>query len=83
MQAFHVLLFFIAVAPAAVNRGELGGMGKILSALQIAVTSAALREGGVGRGPQSRFVERRWDSRLALAGATAGIVAIQARLASR
>jgi hypothetical protein len=40
-------------------------------------------QGGVGRGPQSSLVERGWNIGLALARASAGIVAIQARLASR
>jgi hypothetical protein len=82
MPAFRILLFFIRVARAAVDRGELGGVGKFLSAFQIAMTIGAL-QGGVGGGPQSRLVERGWDFRLALASSAAGIVAIQARFASR
>jgi hypothetical protein len=76
-----MLLFFIRVTRTAVDRSELGGVGKFLLALQIAVTIGAL-QGGVGRGPQSSLVEGRWDSRLALAGAAAGFVAIQARPAA-
>jgi hypothetical protein len=77
-----MLLFFVRVARAAVDRGELGGVGKIFFALQIAMTIGAL-QCGVGRGPQSSFVERGWDSRLALARAAAGFVATQADLATR
>jgi hypothetical protein len=82
VQAFHILLFFIRMARAAVDRGELGGVGKILFALQITVTIGALQR-GVGRSPQSSLVEGGWHSRLALARAATGFVAIQARLASR
>ena len=82
VQAFRILLFLIGVARAAINRRELGGMGKIFSAFQIAVTVGAF-ERGVGRGSQSSLVEWRWDIRLALAGAAPGIVAIKTRFASR
>jgi hypothetical protein len=82
VQAFRILLFFIRVAGAAIDRGELGGMRKILFALKIAVTIGAL-QGGMRRGAQSSLVKGGWDSWLALSRAPAGIVAIQARRASR
>jgi hypothetical protein len=82
VQTFRILLFFIGMACAAVDRGELGGVREFLFALQIAVTIGAL-QCGVRRGPQSSLVEGRWDSRLALARAAGGFVATQAHLASR
>ena len=84
MQAFRILLCFIGVARAAVNRSELCGVGKVVFLLagQLAVTIGAA-QGGVGRGPQASLVERRRDSGLALARAAAGFVATQAQLASR
>jgi hypothetical protein len=78
----RILLFFISVASAAVDRGELCGVGKFFFAGQFAVTIGAL-QCGVGRGPESGLVEGGWDSRLALTSAAAGFVATQARLASR
>jgi len=44
VQAFRVLLFFIGVAGATVNRLEFFGMGKVLSS-QIGVTTGALQCG--------------------------------------
>ena len=50
VQAFRILLCFIGVARAAVNRLELFGMGKLLSS-QISVATGALKC-SVRRGPQ-------------------------------
>jgi hypothetical protein len=76
-----MLLCFIGVARAAVNRLELFSMRKLLSS-QISVATGALKC-SVRRGPQGRFIERGWHSRLPLACAGAGLVATHARLASR
>jgi hypothetical protein len=81
VQAFGMLLCFIGVARAAVNRLELFGMGKLLSS-QLSVATGAL-ECSVRRGPQGSLVEGGWHSRLPLACAGAGCVATHARLASR
>jgi hypothetical protein len=81
VQAFGMLLCFIGVAGAAVNRLELFGMGKLLSS-QISVATCALKC-RVRRGSQSSLVEGGWHSRLPLAGAGTGCVATHARLASR
>jgi hypothetical protein len=77
-----MLLCFIGVARAAVNRLELFGMGEFFFVSQIAVTVGAL-QCSVRRGPQASLVKGGWCSRLPLAGAGAGFVAIHARLASR
>jgi hypothetical protein len=76
-----MLLCFISVAGATVNRVESFGMGKLLSS-QISVATCAL-ECGVRRGPQRSRIEGGRDSRLPLSGAGPGFVATQARLASR
>jgi hypothetical protein len=81
VQAFGMLLCFIDVARAAVNRLELFGMGELLSC-QISVATCALKC-RVRRGPQGSLVEGGWHSRLPLACAGAGCVAAHARLASR
>jgi hypothetical protein len=81
VQAFPILLCFIGVARAAINRLELFGMGELLSS-QISVATCAL-ECSVRRGPQGGLVEGGWHSRLPLACAGAGFVATLARLASR
>jgi len=81
VQAFGMLLCFIGVARAAINRLELFGMGKLLSS-QISVAIGALKC-NVRRGPQGSLIEGGWHSRLPLACAGAGCVATQARLASR
>jgi hypothetical protein len=81
VQAFRVLLFFIGVAGAAVNRLEFFGMGKLLSS-QIGVTTGTL-QCGVRRGSQGSRVEGGRHSRLSLACARSGFVATHARLASR
>jgi hypothetical protein len=76
-----MLLCFVGVARAAVNRLELFGMGKLLSS-QISVATCALKC-SVRRGPQASLVEGGWRSRLPLACAGAGFVATHARLTSR
>jgi hypothetical protein len=81
VQAFRMLLCFIGVARAAVNRLELFGMGKLLSS-QISVATGAL-EYSVRRGPEGSLVEGGWHSRLPLACPRAGFVATHARLTSR
>jgi hypothetical protein len=76
-----MLLCFIVVARAAVNRLEPFGMGKFLSS-QIAVATSALNR-SVRRGAQGGSIEGGRHSRLPLASARSGFVASQARLASR
>jgi hypothetical protein len=76
-----MLLCFIGVARAAVNRPELFGMGKLLSS-QLSVATRAL-ECSVRRGSQGSLVEGGRHSRLPLARAGPGFVAAHARLASR
>jgi len=82
VQAFRILLCFIGMARAAVNRLELFWVGKFFPALQISVAIGALKC-RVRRGPQGSRVEGGRHSRLPLACAGSGFVASQARLASR
>src|SRR5208337_5682705 len=65
VQAFRILLCFIGVARAAVNRLELFGMGKLFSS-QISVATCAFKC-SVRRGPQGSRVEGGRHSRLPLA----------------
>jgi len=81
VQAFRVLLLFIRVARAAVHRLEFLGMREFFPG-ELSVAARTLQR-GVRRSAQGGLIERRGQSRLALARAAAGFVATKTRLGAR
>jgi hypothetical protein len=81
VQARRILLLFVGMTGAALNRFQLLGMGKLFCG-QLGVATGAFKL-GVGRRPQRGLVKGRRHPRLPLAYAAPCLVAIQAGFTPR